>query len=135
MLVLNLTQHNATPEQIAQGVIEPPRALKGEIQAYLTFTSLHEFTREHLVEYLTRRANGLVDLAKRWLEQLPPQDTPACMIGGAPYFMPILQRRLKEEGFRVLFSFSDRVAEEKQNPDGSVVKTQVFKHLGFIEVD
>jgi hypothetical protein len=32
----------------------------------------------------------------------------------------------------ILFSHSERVSIDTPQPDGSVVKTSVFKHLGFI---
>ena len=38
------------------------------------------------------------------------------------------------EKVKPLYAFSKREVVEEQLPDGSVRKTQVFKHLGFVEV-
>lgn len=56
------------------------------------------------------------------------------VIGGAPYFMPYLERALIERGIRPMYAFSERVAVETVNDDGSVSKTSVFRHGGWIEV-
>ncbi len=55
------------------------------------------------------------------------------MIGGAPFLMPVLQKALQMRGITVLYAFSERVSIEKI-VDGVVVKTNEFKHIGFIEV-
>ncbi len=56
----------------------------------------------------------------------------AAMIGGAPYLMAPLQEALKKKGIKTLFSFSKRVSEEIQTPNGEVKKVITFKHLGFV---
>jgi len=56
------------------------------------------------------------------------------MIGGAPFLMASLEEELKKENVTVLYSFSERRSVEKIMDDGSVQKTAVFKHCGFIEV-
>ena len=57
------------------------------------------------------------------------------MIGGAPYFMSTLEKKLKEYGIKPLYSFSKRIVEESEDKDtGEVVKKTIFKHLGFVEV-
>lgn len=40
--ILNLTQHNATPEQIAQGVVEVHELDKEDVRWNLTFNTLEE---------------------------------------------------------------------------------------------
>jgi len=57
---------------------------------------------------------------------------PNVMIGGAPYLMATLEKALREVGLNPIYAFSQRVSIDKENPDGSVTKTMVFKHLGFV---
>jgi hypothetical protein len=61
----------------------------------------------------------------------------ACTIvqlGGSPLFLfmagSFIQGAMNKGN--ILFSHSERVSIDTPQPDGSVVKTSVFKHLGFI---
>ena len=117
--ILNLTQHDATPDQIAAGVVEP--ADKAEIRKVITFDDLP--SREHLLA----TADLLAGLAER-------MEMSAAMIGGAPFFMGPLERALRARGIVPLYAFSKREASiYTHRPDGSVGKTQVFRHVGFVE--
>lgn len=117
--ILNLTQHDATPDQVAAGVIEP--ADKAEVRKLITFDELP--SREHLLETATLVAG----LAER-------MEMAAAMIGGAPFFMGPLERALRVRGITPLYAFSKREATvDTHRPDGSVGKTQVFRHVGFVE--
>lgn len=118
--ILNLTQHCATPEQVAQGVYEPEASLKAKVQQLLTFDELPDD------ETLVSRSAELGRIAME-------QGAKAVLIGGAPYLMPMLQYGLSVLGIKVMYSFSKRVSVEKMNPDGTVSKTMVFKHEGFVE--
>ena len=120
--ILNLTQHEATKEQIEAGVIEP--ASKGYIRELLTFEELPS------QKELERRAKELAWLAEAYRSE----GITKVMIGGAPYFMSTLEKVLKEHGFTPLYAFSKRECIEEKRPDGSVKKTQVFRHIGFVEV-
>lgn len=129
--ILNLTQHNATPEQVAQGVVEPSPTNKARIIELLTFDDIPDLAQ------ISERARELGKIV--WDEFGIKDDNDAqsaeciAMIGGAPYLMPALHFVLAMEFYTTpLFAFSKRVSEEKVNPDGSVTKTQVFKHLGFV---
>lgn len=122
--MLNLTQHALTEEQIKDGAIEPVPEVKAEIQKLITFD---RSVMDH-PEQIWNRAKALVALVKR---EYPT--TSKAMVGGALYFMPALVRELKEAGIRPYFSYTDRVSTEIHNPDGSVTKTLVFKHLGWVE--
>ena len=55
------------------------------------------------------------------------------MIGGAPYLMERLAKRLREFEITPLYALTERVSVEETLPDGSVRKTAVFEHLGFEE--
>lgn len=55
------------------------------------------------------------------------------MIGGAPWLMEPLAKRLRAHGIIPLFAFSRRESIEQVQQDGSVRKTNVLKHAGFVE--
>ena len=131
-MILNLTQHNATPEQKAQLVVEP-RMTKEKIRELLTFEEIPskeeiEARAEKLAEIAASEANhyaGETD-NKIWITRV--------MIGGAPYLMGALEKALREMGFQPVYAFSKRESVEQPQPDGSVKKTAVFRHIGFVEV-
>jgi hypothetical protein len=121
MMILNLTQHEATAEQRAQGVFEP--VVKRQITDRLNFTTLP--TKQEIVDSakaLARIATGSGYPGLKF-----------AMIGGAPYLMPELERALKAKGITPLYAFSERVSEEVLGADGTVTKTNVFKHVGWVE--
>ena len=114
--ILNLTQHSATAEQVAAGVITP--ANHGAVKALL------EFVRLPTVADIWQRARQLAQLAKA-------SGASQAMIGGAPFLMKELEFQLKSVGVIPLYAFSVRESVEAVQPDGSVVKTAVFRHVGF----
>ena len=118
--ILNLTQHNATPEQKAQGVVEPGDINKRQIQNLLTFTT-PPTQREIML-----RASVLAEIADGY-------GCDAAMIGGAPYLMSALERELRALDIQPLYSFTLRESVEEPQPDGSVRKVAVFRHVGFVE--
>lgn len=76
---------------------------------------------------IDERAKTLVAL----LLKVEPKST-AAMVGGALYLMPALVRELKAAGIQPYFSYTDRISTDVHNADGSVTKTLVFKHLGWV---
>ena len=114
--IANLTQHPATPEQQAAGVVPIARP----VSELLTFDTLP--TREEMQE----RAEQLAEIVQQ-------HGLRHGMIGGAPFFMAPLERALRSKGITPLYAFSRRESVETTEPDGSVRKTQVFRHLGFVE--
>jgi len=118
--ILNLTQHLATPEQQEAGVVEP-RDKEG-VKLLLSFSTLPSY-RE-----VVERASALVEIAIK-------EGAKAAMIGGAPYLMAPLERALRSWDIRPLYAFSRRESVEEVLPDGSVRKTMVFRHLGFVEAE
>lgn len=120
MTILNLTQHNATPDQLASGVVEPTD--KAAVQAALTFESLPSS------DTLKARAETLAMFALH-------QGATSAMIGGAPFFMRPLEEALWEVGVRPLYAFSTREVEEQTQEDGSVRKVAVFRHQGFVGME
>ena len=119
MKILNLTQHTATQEQVAQGVYEPQN--KKAIQGLITFIKAP--SKEEMI-------NRAIELAC----VMDAEGATFCMIGGAPYFQGTLERVLKDFGFRPLYSFTERKVVETTNEKGEVVKTAIFSHVGWVEV-
>jgi hypothetical protein len=118
---LNLTQHNATPDQLEAGVMEPSSEMKKEIQTLLTFDKVPDLYT------LLKRAELIAGLAEN-------TGHIAAMIGGAPFFMRALENALKEKGITPVYSFTLRETVEEQLEDGSVKKTAVFRHSGWVTV-
>ena len=123
--ILNLTQHVATSEQVADGVFEPSQEMKNEIRKLLTFDS-------HVISTPSIISRNAKDLANLVVKEFNPRDT-AVMIGGAPFFMSAFANELAAVGYTVLYSFTDRVSVDVTNPDGTITKTSTFKHLGFVQ--
>lgn len=123
MRILNLTQHQATPEQVAQGVVDLDDVDRFNVSLLLTFDELPTRNR------IEQAAQQLAEFADRLCRAYRAD---AVMIGGAPYLMPELECALRRHGVRFCYAFSKRVAEDQLQPDGSVRKVQVFRHAGFI---
>ena len=123
---INLTQHELTPEQREFIDIEC-HTDRQKVKDLLTFTKLP--TKEEIYY----RALDLAAIVENIVDQDEHVDLFLVLIGGAPYLMKPLIEELKKIGVTPVFSYTDRVSVETMQPDGSVVKTQVFKHLGFVE--
>jgi hypothetical protein len=123
MSILNLTQNVATPEQIAQGVIEVPEEHRKALLELLTFTSLPTEAE------ITKKAVELAELA---LACSAYHDFQEVMIGGAPYLMPRLQAALEFRYYEPVYAYYQQVSVESVSIDGTVVKTTESKHLGFV---
>ena len=115
--ILNLTQHAATEDQIAAGVVEPKDKIR--IAALLTFETLP--TRGDIME----RADALARIAASEVYG-------AALIGGAPYLMSPLEAALTHLGIVPFYAFSLRDSVEEKMPDGSMRKTQLFRQVGFV---
>jgi len=115
--ILNLTQHWATPAQKAQGVFEPPD--KAAVKHLLTFPTPP--SREET----ERRAEALAEIAAS-------TGVKRVMIGGAQWLIAPLTAALVRRGMEPVFAFSRRVAKDLQQPDGSVKREFVFKHVGWV---
>ena len=118
MKILNLTQHVTTPEQVEQGVYEPKD--KAKVQELLTFEELPTW------EELYHRAKELVQIAL-------DEGYDMVMIGGAPYLMGVLDAEFAEVGIHAVYAFSKRESVDVHQPDGSIKKTMVFRHAGFVQ--
>lgn len=126
-VILNLTQHQATPDQVAEGVVDLPPADRAELSILLTFDE------PPTGETLDERADLVAELADRWFRANRDQTTSrTAMIGGAPYFTGPLERALGRLSVRHVYAFSKRVCAEEPQPDGTVKKTFTFKHAGWV---
>lgn len=123
-MILNLTQHNATADQINAGINDLPvddfqTALKG----LLTFPT--QYTRADL-EYRALQIHELVrDFCGTSEEVLE-----GVMIGGMPSFMPVLESVLISKGIKVGYACTERKSVDKE-VDGKIIKTAVFVHAGM----
>ena len=129
-MILNLTQHAATGEQIAAGVVDLPADAAAALRQALTFETLPA------PDDIEERAEWIAALAA---ENASAEDrgdqngfATEAMIGGAPWLMGPLTDALQEQGINAVFAFSVREVEEREESDGSVRKVAVFRHAGFV---
>jgi len=125
-MILNLTQHPATPEQLAEGVIDPAPAAKAAIVAGLTFNSLPESAD------ILARAEALAYEAEKYCRPSGQAAHGQAMVGGAPYLMAALEAALLARGITPVYAFSQRESAEEVQADGSVRKVAIFRHAGFV---
>ena len=121
-MIINLTQHPASPEQLAAGVVDLPDSERSTLTALLTVDTLP--TRDEI----TRRCADIAMLAALASESHPD----GAMIGGAPWMMAALESALQAQGIAAMYAFSIRESVEQSQPDGSVRKVNVFRHAGFV---
>ena len=137
MTILNLTQHNATPAQITSGVVDLVGSDKDLLVELLTFNTLPT------VEEIESRAQKIAYIASdlmleekaNWIEEGLDEDDFEqyyAMIGGAPFLMGPLEVALKKFDITPIYAFSVRDSVDVKQADGSVKKTAVFNHGGFI---
>jgi predicted PhzF superfamily epimerase YddE/YHI9 len=124
-MILNLTQHQASTEQVEAGVVDLTGADLDELKALLTFT---ELPREGEPE---ARARAIADIARRASGEVGEGEEVFAMIGGAPYLMAPLEAALAYAGIQPVYAFSVRESVETTDADGSVRKTAIFRHRGF----
>jgi hypothetical protein len=122
-MIVNLTQHSATADQLAAGVRDMPPEAKSALSALLTFVELPTG------DDLRQRADAVVALLLEESDETPT----TAMVGGAPYFTAPLVEALTHYGIRAIYSFTRRESVESVNVDGSVSKTAIFRHIGWVE--
>lgn len=121
--VLNLTQHQTTTEQRAAGVFDLHPQHQNKLRDLLTFDALPT-TEDVVVD-----AEVAADLAANVAAVAGCR---RIMIGGAPFLMAPLEQALKKRGLVPVYAFSRRESVEEKMPDGTVRKTTVFRHEGFV---
>lgn len=128
-MIANLTQHAASPEQIAQGVVDLPDGQRRLLIESLTVDALP--TAQEIAD----RAANIAALAVHngiGGDDCDPHPMRA-MIGGAPWMMGALERALRAVGVTPIYAFSVRESLDQPQPDGSVRKVAVFRHAGWID--
>ena len=127
-MILNLTQHEPTPEQRSAGVVDLPPAERAELAKLLNFEDLPSS------QTIETRADAISMLAREYFlaSQASPSDETQAMIGGAPFLMPRLEQVLTYRGIQPIYAFSRREVVEQHLPDGSVRKSAIFRHVGFV---
>jgi hypothetical protein len=127
-VILNFTQHKATPEQVEAGVVDLNEGLRERLCDLLTFEDIPSS------EELESRVDSLVQLALDVIESKAREGITclSVMLGGAPFLMPPLQKALAWKSVGVVYAFSKRESVETVMDDGSVRKTNVFRHAGFV---
>lgn len=123
-MILNLTQHKATAEQVAAGVVDLSDGDRMILSKALTFDELPCDT------ILRLRAESIAMMAVA-----NSNGCKSAMIGGAPYFMRHLESALWHVCIRPLYAFSRRESVETIRSDGTVEKTAVFRHAGFVGME
>ena len=128
MAILNLTQHNATANQLASGIIDLPVEFQTALKSLLTFPTT--YTRADL-EYRALQIHELIrDMCGEHFGAPPKHALDGVMIGGMPSFMPVLEATLVSKGIRVGYACTERQSIDKEI-DGKVVKTAIFVHAGM----
>jgi len=148
-MIINLTQHKATVEQIEQGVIDLPELYRKDLISFLTF---NDIPSKEEIEYrvysifnlvvdfcinldspIGEKVRTMVTDEEIFIEESEFKNLDiSFMLGGAPFLMSSLEKELKHFG-RCLYAFSKREAKEVES-EGVVVKKAIFKHIGFVEV-
>lgn len=124
-MILNLTQHRATPDQLAAGVVDLTGVDREELRELLSFA---ELPREGEPE---ARARAIAEIARRAAGNVAEDEEVFGMIGGAMWLMAPLETALANAGIAPVFAFSVRESVETTDADGSVRKTAIFRHRGF----
>lgn len=125
-MIINLTQHLATPEQRDAGVVDLPEEIRKEVLETITFDDIPSSKD---LEAAAQRVVDLLILAQGSI--LPGQEV---VIGGAPFFMRPLESAIRRAGARPVYAFSRRESVDEPQKDGSVRKVAVFRHAGFVRV-
>lgn len=129
-MITNLTQHPASAEQLAAGVVDLPADQRRLLVESLTVDTLP--TRREIADRCANIAALAVHNGLGGDDADDPRPT-AAMIGGAPWMMAELERALLDMGVRSVYAFSVRESIEQTQPDGSVRKVNVFRHAGFVD--
>lgn len=124
-MIINLTQHPATADQLAAGVADLPADQRAILAKALTFESLP--TRGEIVA-----AAGIIAGLAASAGPAPHILPDAAMIGGAMWLMAPLAAAVEARGIEALFAFSQRESVDELQADGSVRKTAIFRHVGFV---
>lgn len=129
-MIANLTQHAASADQLAAGVIDLTSDARATLTELLTFETCPKAAE------IEARAQEIADLAA-FGDARTDDDTDGvrydrAMIGGAPWLMRSLADALRAHGIEPLFAFSRRESAEVAHADGGARKVSVFRHAGWV---
>ena len=131
MRILNLTQHESTPQQRKEGLVDLEGVLLADLKDILTVN------KKPSEEEITGRAIEVGFLAEDYFKLENWEKPWKAMIGGAAWFIPSLQEVLEWLDIDPLYAFSIRNTKDTHLPDGAVLKQKkgdlMFRHEGFIE--
>ena len=117
-MIYNFTQHKTTIDQLEDGICDVDN--HAFVQELLTFDDIPS------VEELQERSVKLAEYAKSL-------NAEKVMIGGAFYLITRLAKEMSKRGIKVCYSFSKRHRVDEIQPDGSVVKKVLFKHVAVVD--
>ena len=129
-IIINLTKHAATRQQRDAGVVDLSEEDKQIVSDLLTF--------EHVPSKsaMYHRAGVLAAIAKKYAHRFASSGhgglVVRVMIGGAPYFMSILEAAIYAQLQVPVYAFGNRVVKERTLEDGTVEKVTEFVHEGFV---
>lgn len=123
-MIVNLTQHAASADQLAAGVVDLSPGDRALVAGWLTFGECPA------ADDIGWRAECIADVADPGDAPAPPH---AAMIGGAPWLMGPLAAALRSKGIAPVFAFSARESVDVAQPDGSIHKTAIFRHRGWVD--
>lgn len=115
--ILNLTQHAPTADQVAAGVFDT--ADRDLVVEALTFNEIPDS------DEIQKRVTTLLEIIDR-------EQPTSVMLGGAPYLMGPLEQAVRQAGVCPLYSFTRRESVDQPQPDGSVCKEAIFRHVGWV---
>ena len=124
MIIINLTQHAASAEQVAAGVVDLTAGDRALLAGWLSFDECPA------AGDIGWRAECIADLAD---PGEAPEHPHAAMIGGAPWLMGPLASALRSKGIAPVFAFSARESVDVALSDGCIRKTAVFRHRGWVD--
>lgn len=136
-IIINLTQHQMTADQYEYNNVKL-KELKSEIpqeqeEFDKTLKSLLNFNTLPTRDVINLKVMQITTFALNHFMWGEIENNRYALIGGAPYLTAPLAESLKKVGIIPLYAFSKRESVETTQPDGSVVKTSVFKHAGYVE--
>ena len=146
-MIINLTQHKATPEQLDAGVVDLPDSYRTRVIEALTFDEIPDGTeiayRVNAIAFIVScyilgrlcPTDSFKDITKKWGDNNIEDENVkvfnhSFMIGGAPFLMSTLEEELSYLG-TVLYAFSKRVSMDGANGE----KVSKFKHIGFVKAN
>lgn len=131
MYIYNFTQHDTTPDQKKDGVVDLPDRYKALVKGLLTFDDFPE--KEDMERRAAQLAAVAHDVAVNYDDQDGVYHPRGVMLGGAPWFMGWLERSMKDMGFRVFYAYTPRVSKDIVKEDGTVEKVSTFSYQGLVE--